>query len=67
MEDFQVMGSIVSNALLRLDVWGHSKVGAQKGYIHSILHCSKKLKEHFFIRVWHDFSCTSLIMMWSVK
>ena len=22
------------------------------------IHCSKKLKEHFFIRVWHDFNCT---------
>ena len=32
-----------------------------------VIHCSKKLKEHFFIRVWHDFNCTSLIMMWSVK
>ena len=33
----------------------------------SDIHCSKKLKEHFFIRVWHDFNCTSLIMMWSVQ
>ena len=36
-------------------------------YLIDQIHCSKKLKEHFFIRVWHDFNCTSLIMMWSVK
>ena len=36
-------------------------------YVYMYIHCSKKLKEHFFIRVWHDFNCTSLIMMWSVK
>jgi len=31
------------------------------------IHCSKKLKEQFFIRIWHEFSCTFLIMIWSVK